>query len=85
MTYSKQNKKKGTMRKEKPKNQTQKQFVLIFATETEQQTKHHTQLIPKQQQKAASENWQRCSAPATAQRAVKFGNRAPTLSLFFLI
>lgn len=42
VTYSKQNKKKGTMRKEKPKNQTQKQFVLIFATATEQQTTHHT-------------------------------------------
>lgn len=39
--------KKGTMRKEKPKNQTQKQFVLIFATETEQQTKHHTQTNTK--------------------------------------
>lgn len=34
--------KKGTMRKEKPKNQTQQQFVLIFATATEQQTTHHT-------------------------------------------
>lgn len=82
--------KKGTMRKEKPKkNQTQKQFVLIFChwNRTTDNTHTHTHsdtLIPKQQ-KAACENWQQCSASATAHRVAKFGNRAPALGLFFLI
>lgn len=56
-------------------------FNFCHCNRTTDNTPH---IIPKQQQKAASENWQHCSAPATAQRAVKFGNRAPSIGLFFL-
>lgn len=73
MTYSKQNQKKGTMRKEKPKKPNTKTICFnFFATKTEQQTTHTsthslTQTNSYQSnKKAACENWQRCSASASA-------------------
>lgn len=70
---TKQKKRNYAKRKTEKPNTKTICFNFCHCNRTTDNTPH---VIPKQQQKAASENWQRCSAPAEAQCAVKFGKQS---------